>query len=200
MLMIVNKRTHEKLSSQPLQTNNKKFKIAVTFLTGFIGIFDVTNSDNNFYFMKSFTDEDGFIQITIPPGAYEIESLNKEIKRIIIDEDQFTEANYPFRIKPNSSALGSNIAISPQGPITSFMFNDSFRDLLGFHAIKVYEEKNLSPNLVGILSFDNIFLETVVAQGMIFKGKRSGIIHKFTMDVDPGKNTFKNLEEMYNGM
>ena len=32
---------------------------------------------------------------------YEIQSLNIEIKRIIVDEEHFTEANYPFTIKPN---------------------------------------------------------------------------------------------------
>ena len=37
--------------------------------------------------MKSVSDDDGYIQITIPPGAYEIKSLNNEIKRIIIDND-----------------------------------------------------------------------------------------------------------------
>ena len=36
--------------------------------------------------MKSISDEDGFIQITIPPVAYEIESLNNEIERITNDE------------------------------------------------------------------------------------------------------------------
>ena len=94
--------------------------------------------------MKSITGEDGFIQITIPPGAYEKESLNNEIKRIIIDEAHFTEANYPFTIKPKFSTLGSNIEISPQGPIISFMFDDSIRDLLGFNARTLYEEYNLS--------------------------------------------------------
>ena len=43
-----------------------------------------------FYFKKTISD-DGFIQITIPPGAYEIESLNNEIKRIIIDKEYYTE-------------------------------------------------------------------------------------------------------------
>ena len=30
------------------------------------------------------------------------------------------------------------------------------------------------------------FLECDIAQGMIFRGKGSGNIHNFTMDVDPG--------------
>ena len=60
--------------------------------------------------------------------------MNDEIKRIIIDEGHFTEANYPFTIKPNFSTLGSIKEISPPGPIISFMFDDSIRDVLGFNA------------------------------------------------------------------
>ena len=66
------------------------------------------------------------------------------------------------------------------------MFDDSLKDLLGFHAIILYEEYNLSPNPVDIISFNNIFIETDIARGMIFKGKRSGIIMNFTMSVSPG--------------
>ena len=134
MLIVMDKSTHEEHLSQPPQTNNKQFKIAVTFLTGYNGIFNLTKSNNKFYFKKTYTNEDGFVQITIPPGAYEIEALDKELKRIIISEEHYTQANYPFKIKPNFSTLGSIIQISPQGPIVSFMFDDSIRDLLGFNA------------------------------------------------------------------
>ena len=173
MLIVMDKSTHEEHLSQPLQTNNKQFKIAVTFLSCYNGIFNVTNSSNKFYFKKTISDEDGFVQITIPPGAYEIESLNDEIKRIIIDEEHYSPANYPFKIKPNFSTLGSIIEITPQGPIISFMFNDSIKDLLGFHAITLYEEYNLSTNPVDILSFDNFFLECDIAQGMISKVEKA---------------------------
>ena len=192
MLIVMDKSTHEEHLFQPLRTNNKQFKIAITFLTGYNGIFNIRNENNKFYFKKTITNEDGFIKITIPPGAYEIESLNNEIKRIIIDEGHYTESNYPFTIQPNFSTLGSIIEISPQGPIISFMFDDSIRDLLGFNARTLYEEYTLSNNPVDFLSFDNIFIECNIAQGMIFKGKRSGIIHNFTMDVDPG---YKYIEK-----
>ena len=39
--------------------------------------------------------------ITIPHGAYELESLDLEIKRIITEEGHITEDFYPFSIKPN---------------------------------------------------------------------------------------------------
>ena len=112
--------------------------------------------------MKSITDEDGFIQIFIPPGAYGIESLNNENKRIIIDEGHFTEANYPFTIKPNFSTLGSIIENSPQGPIISFMFDDSIRDLLKFDARTIHEEYTPSNNSHDILSFPNISLKQIL--------------------------------------
>ena len=164
----MDKSTREEHLSQPLETNNKKFKIANIFLNGYNGIFNVTNSNNKFCFNKTITDGDGFIQITIRPGAHEIESLNNEIKRIIIDEGHYSENEYPFTIEANFSTLGSIIEISPQGPIICFMFDDSLGDFLGFNARTLYIEYNLSPNPVDILSFDNIFLESYFAQGMIF--------------------------------
>ena len=78
--------TYEENLSQPIQTNNKQVKIAVPFRTGYNGIFNVTNINNGSLFAKLITDKDSFIQITIPPGAYEIESLNNEFKIIIIEE------------------------------------------------------------------------------------------------------------------
>ena len=140
MLIVMDKSTHEEHLSQPLQTNNKQFKIALTILTGYNGIFSLTISHNQFYFMKSITDEDSFVQITIPPGAYERKALDKEMKRIVVGEDHYTEANYPFKIEPNFSTLGSIIETLPQGPIISFMFDDSIGDLLGFNARTLYEE------------------------------------------------------------
>ena len=37
--------THEEHLSQPLQTNNKQFRMAVTSLTGYNGIIKVTNKN-----------------------------------------------------------------------------------------------------------------------------------------------------------
>ena len=102
MFFVMDKSTQEDYLSQPLQTNKKQIKIAVTFLTVYNGILIVTSPNNKFYFAKSITDKDSFIQVTIPPGAYEKESLNNGIKRIIINEGQFTDSDYPFTIKLNN--------------------------------------------------------------------------------------------------
>ena len=73
----MDKSTHQEHLYQPLQTNKKQFKIEVKFLTSYNGIFIVTIKNNKVYFLKSITGEDSFLQVTIPPGAYEVENLNK---------------------------------------------------------------------------------------------------------------------------
>ena len=136
----MNKSTPEEYIANQLHTNDKRLTIAVTFLTGYNGIFIVTNSNIKLYLMKSITDENGFIQITIPPSAYESECLNNEIKSIIIDKGHYNENQYPFTRKPKFSTLGSIIQKSPQRPIISFMFEDSIRDLLGFNRTTISEK------------------------------------------------------------
>ena len=196
MLIVMDKSTHEEHLFQPLQTNKKQFKIAITFLSAYNGIFNVTNSNNKFYFFKSISDED-HIQRTIRPGVYEIEALSNEIKRIIIDEGHYTEVDYPFFIKPDLNTLGSIIEISPPGPVISFVPNDSIGELLGFDKTTIYEEYNFSPNPVDIISFDNIFIECDIARGMIYRAKQSNIIHNWTMTVNPG---YKYVERFFGGI
>ena len=86
LLNVLDKTAHEEDLFQSLQNIDKQFKIAITFLTAYNGFFKVTNKNNKFYFAKSITDKDGFIQITVPQGAYEIESLNDESEKIMIDK------------------------------------------------------------------------------------------------------------------
>ena len=70
-------------------------------------------------------------------------------------------------------------------------------DLLGYKKTTKYEEYNLSNNPVDILLFYNVFLECDIAQGMIFKGRKSKIIHNWTMTVDPG---YKYVEKISGGI
>ena len=59
MLKVMYEPNREEHLSQPLQTNDKQFKVANAFLTGYNGILKVTISNNKFYFTKPITDKDG---------------------------------------------------------------------------------------------------------------------------------------------
>ena len=71
------------------------------------------------------------------------------------------------------------------GTPIAFTSDESMRDLLANKPVELHEQDNLFDYPFDILSFDNIFIETNIAEGMIFKSRQTGIIHNFTMDVDP---------------
>ena len=77
------------------------------------------------------------------------------------------------------------------------MCDDSIRDIQGFIKTSIYEEYNLSPNPVDIILFDNCFIETDIAIGMIFKGKIYEFINNWSMDVNPG---YKYIERFSRGI
>ena len=67
-------------------------------------------------------------------------------KLINTDEEHYTERNYPLTIKPNSSKLGSINEVFNQGPVITFVADDSKKVLLGNNATTKYEEYDSSPN------------------------------------------------------
>ena len=67
MLVVMDKSTQAKHLSQPLQ-NKKQFKIAVSFLSGCNGIFNVRNKNNRFIFI-SVSEGAEYNVVTVPLGA-----------------------------------------------------------------------------------------------------------------------------------
>ena len=81
-----------------------------------------------------------------------------------------------------------------------FTPDDSIRDFLGLTPKVIYREYILSDFSDDNLSFENIFLEPDKAQGLLFKGKRSSIIHRWTMTINPGYEYAKILQEVLVGI
>ena len=133
MLAVLDKSTHAENLSQPLQIIKKQFKTAFILLTGFNGIFNATNKKDNIPFTNRLLIKSSFIQIPIPPSAYEFESLRVEFKKKIFEKNQPIEAYNSFTIKPNVSTVGYIIAFSRQKPLFSYFPDDKIRDFLGFN-------------------------------------------------------------------
>ena len=89
---------HFKKISQLPPNDNKQFKIAVTILLGYNGVFKSTNKKYNFYFAVSVND-DGFSVNTTPERALEVKFTIKENYRIFVKKCfLFKEENRPFQI------------------------------------------------------------------------------------------------------
>ena len=85
MLIDKDESKFKKRLSQPLQIIIKQFQLAITFLTGCIGIFNVTDKRIKIFIISISESSENNV-ITIAPGAYELEILDREYKRIIINE------------------------------------------------------------------------------------------------------------------
>ena len=100
--------------------------------------------------------------------------------------------------KTEFPTLDSVIEFSRQEPLISFLPGVSIRDLSGFNPETLYEKHKLSPDPVNIASFDDVFLETDIAQGEIFSGKRKAIFHNLQWMSILVKITLRILEEEFN--
>ena len=181
--IVMVKSTHKENQSQ---TKHKDFKLAGIFLTGDNGIIEVTSKKNEFFFISVFQGAEQNT-ICIPPGAYDWKVLKKR-----------NSMNFSWRSLYYTRGLPSynqtkflNIGQCYRNSTWLRMTNRSrsgwyFTRPLGFKPILINEENNLSDISVEMLMFDNNSLEIDSAQGMIFEGKRSRIIHNFNMNVDPG--------------
>ena len=144
-------------------------------------------------------------EIILPPGNYavvhekkddDITSFNTKIKELFIEQGVATESNYLFVIKPNFDHLGSIIEIVDGWEI-DFTQNETIGEVLGFKSKRISDETNNSDYPVDIISFDNFFIETGIALGMIIGGKRTGVIHNLTMDVNLG---YRYIEKFHSGI
>ena len=136
------------------------------------------------------------VDIVIPKGAYELEAIDLEIKRLMVLNGDSDGETFPISIKPNFTTQGSIIEIE-DGWEVEFTHGGTIRNILGFDSRLVNKKYNLSDHLVDIISFDNIFVECDIAQGMVINGKRTRVIHNFTMDVNPA---YKYIEKFRGGI
>ena len=131
--------------------------MAVTFLTGYIGIFSVTNKNNRVLLISALEGAEHNV-IRIPPGAYDSEILNAESKPIILIQACITREGNPFTVNPNYSTLICIKQIEPgRGWPISVEQDDVLRHLSGFKPIGKHEEYNLSDKPVDIKSCDYNF-------------------------------------------
>ena len=174
----MDKSTNEEHLSRPLQTNNIHFKNVVTFLTHYnITIFNlIEKKTKNSVSRSKVLTTTVLCKLLFNGVPTKLEVRIFKLKGITIKERHFTEVDYLLTVKPNFSTFGYNIEISRQEPLNNFTPTDSIRDVLGFNSSTIFEEDNLPLNPVDIISFDKVFPETDIGQGITFKGNKTGQI------------------------
>ena len=131
--------------------------------------------------------------IQIPIGCYEIEAINKEVKRLIVKvggkKDDVT-------IAPNVNTLQCLVILKDK-IVIDFNVDNSLRSVLGFNAQQLRGAGRFeSENVVNIMKVNSIMVHCDIIGASRLNGEERPIIYSFFPNVGPGEKIItrpKNL-------
>jgi hypothetical protein len=156
---------------------------------------DVNDSLKVIYF-------DGVLEVNhtlvLDPGLYDLESLNKEIRRELLFHGLPEDL---FDIVPDIATSKAVIEFLYDGVQIDFNIPNSVNSLLGFEldiypAIYSVENEHIkSPNIANFNSLDYILLHSdIVSRGLLINNKYSNVIEQILINQAPGSQIIQNNE------
>lgn len=161
---------------------NAEYVIGLTNFETFNAIPNIDETNNKIFYGSSGKD-----YITIPPGSYEIQDLNRYL------EGEFNEKSITFKVFPNNNTLKSVIRST-----TDITFKDgTIGKILGFNngTVKGDGFDHMSDNPAEIIKVNSLCIDCSIAEGSYLNGKPVHIIHQFFPNVRPG---YKIIESPQN--
>lgn len=155
---------------------SKSYSVGLVQLLTYNSIPNIDDGRNKFYFEK----DDMRVRIIIPTGNYEIEDINKYLKKELL------AWKIPFNLKANDRTLTSEIETSNNIAI-DFTEPDSIGQLLGFQGEilrnSTFYRASSPPD---ILHVNSIRIECNVTSSAYINDQRVHTIHEFFPSIPPG--------------
>ena len=164
----------------PLELDiQKNYEISLINCQMWYSWHNITNVNNTLFYT---TDKRGK-QIIIPPGSYNIEDLNKEIKHLIEQKGDNKES---ITILPNYNTLKSRIELKNNYGI-DFRIPNSVNTVLGFDAIYLSGNRiHDSQNVVNITNINSVQIHCSLIDGSYINGTSSDLLFTVSPNVPPG--------------
>lgn len=169
--------------------HNRKYEAGLHYFTTSNYQTNIGENNNKFYYRiakkhRAITDVslyEGEIRvITLEKGAYEIESLNNEIKRQMVEKQHLTDLKDPaFNMSINLSVFKVVIQLDPLKIGVDFTQPKSFRELLGFRPKVLIQPYNLADDTAQITTASSILVKCSIVQGSYHNGEESNILFSF---------------------
>ena len=160
----------------------RKYEAALLSLDVYNSIPNVTVGKNNIF--KYSVDNGVNWKINaFKTGAYELQEINKEIKRQMKSNDDNDAA---ITIVANVSRLTSIINIASENYKIDFNVPNSIGPILGFGAQIIGYGYTESPNIVDIMAVNSIMVNIDIVMGSYVNGFPSPTIYSFYPNVSPG--------------
>lgn len=165
----------------PLELTDGDWYVGLLDFTTYNSIPNIIEGKNNILPVQE-GDEWKFIQI--PTGAYEIDDIDKYLKKLI-------GVNKQIRLRPNNNTLKCELFCSQN--IHFKKSTESIGHLLGFTEDKLLEayKKHTSDAPVDIIKVNTIRIRCNIVQGSYKNGENEHTLHSFYPTVEPG---FKIVE------
>ena len=131
---------------------------------------------------------DKWYNIEIATGCYEIDSINTEIQRILMEQLGEKKGDKHILISANKNTLRCVLQIKSLKTVVDFNVKNSLKSVLGFNA-KQYDSPGRyeSENIVNILNVNTILVHCDIIEGSRVNGKVAPVIYNFFPDVSPGE-------------
>ena len=122
---------------------------------------------------------DGFMEIELPPGAYELVDINNTIKQIISDSDFWLYDGYKFNIEADTISMKS--IFKSYG----ILLTSELNKLLGFTNEYYSPGTHKSEKPVMITTTDKVHLKCDCVDGSIVNGIREQVLYSFNLSAPP---------------
>lgn len=181
---------------------NKRYGLGLIGFYTYHSIKNVTNRNNVIPFQIEQDDgRTSIVDIVIPPGAYELEDINKYIQRALWKKvhpndklQKEEDLNDLFHLVANNNTLKCEITSKYAIRFDSTL--NSIAGLLGFNDTMYMTADTIeSPNPVSINNYNLLRLDCNIVGDSYINGKSAHSLYYFDIDVEPG---FKIVKEPHN--
>ena len=162
---------------------NKDYEAALLSINLYNSIPNITEKNNIFKY--SIDSGDTWKTLSLNKGSYELQAINDEIQRRMIENDDFDsiKKEHYITISANISELKSIVEITNDSYLVDFTTENTIGTVLGFKNVIIRYGYNKSQNIVNITKVNLVLVNTDIISGSYVNGCESPAIYSF----DPNK-------------
>ena len=155
-------------------------EIAVVGLSTYYSYPNITDKNNKL----DICDEKSHHKISLPKGCYEIDDINKYIRKLF----GWKEGYEVVKIGSDTVTLRTHISITNKAWHVIFTEENSLGNILGFESGDYVGNKTyISQKIANILSVNNILVQCDVISGSTINGKPAPVIFNYSPNVQAGR-------------
>ena len=164
----------------PIQLDiNKNYEIALISAQIWYSWHNITNENQNFFYVVN----DQARLFEIPPGSYNIDDLNEEIKNYM---ERNGDDKENITITPNYNTLKTKLVLK-NNYFVDFRIENSLSEVLGFEKRFLNTNGEFdSENPVNITNINSLQIHCSLVEGSYINGSTSDLLYTVSPNVPPG--------------